>query len=157
MSATTAGRRLRSTKLAIRISSGLAALLFVPILANLADAADREAPPETAAIAGAPSYVRFEPIFVPIIENDQVKRQVGVTLMLELGDGVSQGDVEAKRMPLYDAFFRDLYGYFQDRVGVGGHVDQPYLKARLLRTTNRVMGAKLVKEVLIEQLFERPK
>ena len=157
MSATIAGRRLRSTRLAIRISSGLAALLFVPILADLADAADRDAPPQTAAIANAPSYVRLEPIFVPIIESDQVKRQVGVTLMLELDDGVSKGDVEAKRMPLYDAFFRDLYGYFQDRVGVGGHVDQPYLKARLLRTTNHVMGAKLVKEVLIEQLFERPK
>jgi hypothetical protein len=125
--------------------------------ADFADAADGAQAPQAAAVADAPSYIRFEPIFVPIIEGDQVKLQVGVTLMLQLAEGVTKGDVEAKRMPLYDAFFRDLYGYFQDRVGVGGHVDQPYLKARLLKTTNRVVGANLVKEVLIEQLFERPK
>ena len=133
------------------------AFFCVAVSPNLADAADRAEAPQTAGIAGAPSYVRFEPIFIPIIEGDQVKRQVGVTLMLQLADGVTKGDVEGKRIPLYDAFFRDLYGYFQDRVGVAGHVDQPYLKARLLKTTNRVIGTKLVKEVLIEQLFERQK
>jgi len=101
--------------------------------------------------------VRLDPIFVPVIEGNQVTHQVGVTLMLQLVADGSKADVETKRIPLYDALFRDLYGYFQDRIAANGRVDQNYLKVRLLKTTRRVVGPDLVQEVLIEQLFERPK
>ena len=111
----------------------------------------------TAPVAGAPSYVRLDPIFVPVIEGSQVTHEIGVRLMLQLAENQDKGDVEGKRKPLYDALFRDLYGYFQDRVTTNGRIDQPYLKVRLLKTTARIVGPNLVKEVLIEQLFERPK
>jgi flagellar protein FliL len=147
--------RCRSRSAAILISRRLLAFVWVALFALSARAAE---PAEKAApVAGAPSYVRLDPIFVPVIEGSQVTRQIGVTLMLQLVDGQDKSDVEGKRKPLYDALFRDLYGYFQDRVATSGHVDQPYLKVRLLKTTARVVGPNLVKEVLIEQLFERPK
>ena len=138
------------------ISRLLAALLCAALLApsaRAAESSEKSAP----AVPGAPSYVRLDPIFIPVIEGSQVTKQVGVTLMLQLFSDNAKSDVEAKRKPLYDALFRDLYGYFQDRAAASGRVDQTFLKARLLRTTNRVVGPNLVKEVLIEQLFERPK
>src|SRR5689334_22953671 len=79
------GSRSQSKKRVMRIFSKIlpifAALAFTPP----ALAAGHEAAPET--VAGAPSYVRFPAIFVPIIEGDRVSRQIGVGLTLELAQG----------------------------------------------------------------------
>jgi hypothetical protein len=132
---------------------------IVPIFAALsfalpAMAADREAVPEM--IEGAPSYVRFPPIFIPIIEGDQVTRQIGVTLMLELVKGQEKQPIEEKRLQLNDAFMRDLYAFFQQRAGVKSNdIDEMYLKDRLLKVADNVIGEKVVREVLIQQFFEQ--
>lgn len=134
---------------------------IVPIVAALsvafpAMAADREAVPEM--VAGAPSYVRFPPIFIPIIQGDQVTRQIGVTLMLELAKGQEKEPIEAKRLQLNDAFVRDLYAFFQQRAGVKSNdIDEMYLKDRLLKVADNVIGEKAVREVLIQQFFEQKK
>ncbi|HEY1506489.1 MAG TPA: hypothetical protein VGF92_19455 [Stellaceae bacterium] len=119
-------------------------------------AANRDAVPEM--IAGAPPYVRFPPIFIPIIQGDQVTRQIGVTLMLELVKGQEKQPIEEKRLQLNDAFVRDLYVFFQERAGVKSNdIDEMYLKDRLLKIADAVIGEKVVREVLIEQFFEQRK
>jgi hypothetical protein len=119
-------------------------------------AANRDAVPEM--IDGAPAYVRFQPIFIPIIQGDQVTRQIGVTLMLELNKGEEKQPIEEKRLQLNDAFVRDLYVFFQQRAGVtGADIDELYLKTRLLKVADNVIGAKAVREVLIEQFYEQKK
>jgi hypothetical protein len=134
---------------------------IVPIFSALsfafpAMAANREAVPEM--IDGAPSYVRFSPIFIPIIQGDRVTRQVGLTLMLELVKGQEKPPIEEKRLQLNDAFMRDLYAFFQQRAGVkGADIDEVYLKARLLKVADTVIGTKAVREVLIQQFFEQKK
>lgn len=148
------GTQYRLLLPAIRISRLLAAAVYVALMAVPAGAAENS-PPE--AVEGAPAYVRFDPIFIPVIEGNRVTRQVGVTLMLELIDAKSKSDVEAKRKLLVDAFFKDLYSFFQTRAGAQSRVDQSYLKTRLLRIASRVTGPDVVKEVLIEQFFERKK
>lgn len=107
------------------------------------------------AAPGGPAYVRFDPIFIPLIEGSEVRRQLGITLMLELVADQNRSDVEARRKQLTDAFFRDLYSFFQSRAGARGRVDQNYLKQRLFKVAERVVGPHQVKEVLIEQFFER--
>jgi flagellar protein FliL len=149
--------RYGSRSAAILISRWLLAFACVALFAMSVSAAEPAEKSAHAPIAGAPVYVRLDSIFVPVIEGSQVTHQIGITLMLQLAENQDKSDVESKRKPLYDALFRDLYGYFQDRVVASGHVDQPYLKVRLLKTTARIVGPNLVKEVLIEQLFERPK
>jgi hypothetical protein len=140
----------------MRIFSKIAPIFAVLSFALPAMAADREAVPEM--IAGAPSYVRFPPIFVPIIQGDQVTRQIGVTLMLELVKGQEKEPIEAKRLQLNDAFVRDLYAFFQQRAGVKSNdIDEIYLKDRLLKVAENIIGDKAVREVLIEQFFEQKK
>ena len=155
MSATIAARKWRWRRPAIRISSAVICIALATAPARAADRAGEKPDPPT--VAGGPAYVRLDPIFVPIIAGDAVTQQVGVTVMLQLVEGRDKSDVEAKRVLLYDALFRDLYSYFQDRVAASGRVDQTYLKARLLKTSTAIVGPDLVKEVLIEQLFARPK
>ncbi len=149
-------RRSRSTSPAIPISRLIAALLCVALFAAPACAA-APAPAPAVDPANGPLYVPLDPIFVPLIKGDQVGRQIGIKLTLLLVDSSTKSDVVAKRKQLYDAFFRELYGFFQERVPANGRIDQAYLKTRLLKTANGVVGPHLVKEVLIEQLFERPR
>jgi len=118
-------------------------------------AANRDAVPEM--VPGAPSYVRFQPIFTPIIEGDRVTRQVGITLMLQLKKGEEKQGIEEKRLQLNNAFIENLYAFFQQRVDLKGDIDEAYLKNRLLQVADSVIGKNAVQEVLIEQLFEEKK
>ena len=148
--------RSRSTSPATRISKfWLAALLAVALGALPARAAEEAAKAGAAAVPTGPLYVRFNPIFIPVIKGDRITQQVGITLMLQLKPGEDQADVEAKRHQLADAFFRDLYAFFQDRVALHGGLDEIYLKARLLHTAAAIVGPDAIQEVLIEQLFAR--
>lgn len=139
----------------MRISRKILGILAGIFFALPAMAADREAVPEL--VAGAPSYVRFQPIFTPIIQGDRVTHQVGITLMLQLKKGEDKQDVETKRLQLNDAFIEDLYAFFQQRSEIQGGIDEHYLKTRLLKVADNVIGANAVQEVLIEQLFEERK
>lgn len=131
-----------------------------PLLAGLffampAAAADRSAVPEM--VAGAPTYVRFSPIFTPVIQGDRVTSQIGVTLMLQLNKGEDKEPIEDKHLQLNNAFVQDLYAFFQQHAGIKGGIDQGYLKGRLLKLADNVIGKNAVQEVLIEQMFEEPK
>ena len=130
-------------------------LLAVTIFAMPAVAADRSAVPEL--VAGAPTYVRFSPIFTPVIQGNRVTSQIGVTLMLQLKKGEEKDPVEEKHLQLNNAFVEDLYAFFQQHAGVKGGIDQMYLKDRLLKVADNVIGTDAVQEVLIEQMFEEPK
>ena len=137
------------------ISRKILGILAGIFFAVPAMAANRDAVPEM--VEGAPSYVRFQPIFTPIIEGDRVTRQVGVTLMLQLKQGEEKEGIEAKRLLLNDAFVSNLYVFFQQRVTLRGGLDEIYLKQRLLKVADNVIGKDAVQEVLIEQLFEEKK
>jgi len=126
----------------------------VALFAAPVRAVETQAP---AAATDAPSYIRFNPIFVPVIDGNRVTHEFGVTLMIQLVQGQDKTSVEAKREQLNDAFIRDLYAFFQDRASFNGRVDEAYLKTRLLRAANAVVGPGVVQEVLIEQLLERAK
>jgi len=140
----------------MRIFSKIVPIFTVLSFALPAMAAGREPVPEM--VEGAPSYVRFPAIFIPIIQGDRVTRQIGVTLMLELVKGQGKTAIEEKRLQLNDAFVRDLYTFFQQRAGVKANdIDEMYLKDRLLKVADNVIGEKAVHEVLIEQFFEQKK
>jgi len=140
----------------MRIFSKIVPICAVLSFALPAMAVNHEAGAEL--VAGAPSYVRFPAIFIPIIQGDRVTRQIGVTLVLELAKGHEKQPVEEKRLQLNDAFVRDLYAFFQQRSAVRANdIDELYLKDRLLKVADNVIGDEAVREVLIEQFFEQKK
>jgi hypothetical protein len=140
----------------MRTFNKIAPIVAVLTLVPPALAANREAVPEL--VEGAPPYVRFPPIFIPIIQGEAVTRQIGVTLMLELNMGEEKQPIEEKRLQLTDAFMRDLYVFFQQRSGMKSNdIDEMYLKGRLLKVADNVIGEKVVREVLIQQFYEQKK
>lgn len=103
-----------------------------------------------------PSYVPFNPISISVIDNNNVVKHVGVTLMIRLVNQSDKKHVEAKRLQLHDAFLRALYSFFAANAALHEGIDQKYLKSRLLRAADKVVGPHEVQEVLIEQLYEQP-
>ncbi len=118
-------------------------------------AQEKVAPHERVAAPGAPVFVELAPITVPVIEGSAVTRQVSVVLSLELEGGQSEADLDAKKRALTDAFLQDRYGMFAQRSGAARVADQRTVKARLSRTATRVLGPGVVREILVEQLYEQ--
>jgi hypothetical protein len=127
-----------------------AALLTVLLAAGPAGA--NEAPAKL-----GPTFIALAPIVLPVFEGNVVARQAGVLLSLELVEGKSEADVEPQRRRLVDAFISDLYALFEQRHGADRVIDAPAIKQRLGATADRILGPGIVRAVLIQQAFERPR
>jgi flagellar basal body-associated protein FliL len=131
-----------------------ALLLVVAVLATApALAADRSA--VVMPVPGQPYFVQMAPIFVPVIDQHSISRQVSIAVAVEIADGAKAKDVDEKRPELNDAFLGDIYGYVQQRGGVGAPQGETALKQRLRNTAQRVLGEIAVKDVEIEEFFEQ--
>jgi len=108
-----------------------------------------EAPP-------GPIFVNL-PIFqIPVIEHDRVTRRVSVGIALELVEGVTEDTVTPKKPLLIDAYLSDLYAVFAQRADASRVADDRLVKARLQQIADRILGPGVVRQVLIQQLFEQP-
>jgi flagellar basal body-associated protein FliL len=129
-------------------------LLAIAVLATApALAADRSA--VVMPVPGQPYFVQMAPIFVPVIDQHSISRQVSIAVAVEIADGAKAKDVDEKRPELNDAFLGDIYGYVQQRGGVGAPQGETALKQRLRDTAQRVLGEIAVKDVEIEEFFEQ--
>jgi hypothetical protein len=146
----------RSSARRTTIGAALSIVLVAVFLVTAAPAAESgehgKQPPPT-----GPAFVKIPPIVVPVIEGDKVTRQVGVNLVLELAEGRSADDIAPKQQRLQDAFISDLYGIYQARAGSDRPVSEQVVKARFGRSAARVLGPGVVKDVLIQQMFEQPR
>jgi flagellar basal body-associated protein FliL len=106
-------------------------------------------------VPGQPFFVQLAPIFVPVIDKDRVSRQVSIAVAVEIADGAEAPSVEDKRRALNDAFLSDIYAFVQQRGGIGSPQGASALKARLRSTAARVLEPVAVKEVEIEEFFEK--
>ncbi len=131
----------------------LQGLLLSLLTAVPAAAAEHQAHPEAA--PGTPVFVSLQPIVLPVIEGNTVTRQVGVVLTLELFEGQTALAIEERRRQLTDAFITELHRIYAWRSSADHVVNEVQIKERLLRVANGVMGAGVVRAVLIRQLLEQ--
>ena len=114
-----------------------------------------DAPGDKPAGPDGPLFVKL-PIFqIPVIQGNQVRLQVSVTVALELVQGVSADSIESKKPLLIDAFLRDLYAIFAQRADATRVADDQLIRVRLQQIADRVLGPGVVRRVLIQQLFEQ--
>jgi len=114
-----------------------------------------DAPGDKPAGPDGPLFVNL-PIFqIPVIQGNQVRLQVSVTVALELFQGVSAESIEPKKPLLIDAFLSDLYTIFAQRADAPRVADYQLIRVRLQQIADRVLGPGVVRRVLIQQLFEQ--
>ncbi|MGH7087553.1 MAG: hypothetical protein ACREFQ_01485 [Stellaceae bacterium] len=104
---------------------------------------------------GKPYFVQLSPVFLPVIENNSVPRQVSVALAVEIADGAQVKRVEERAPLLRDALLDDLYRYVQQRGGIGSPEAETALRSILQGTAQRVLRPVAVKGVEIEEFFQQ--
>jgi len=130
----------------------LAAFLFA--VAAPAHAVDREKGAREL-IPGAPVFVDIRPLTLPVIEGNTVRRQIGVLLTLELNEGHVKHEAEEHDRELTDAFITELRRMYAWRASADRVADERLVKQRLHAAADRILGAGVVRDVLIRQLIEQ--
>ena len=107
------------------------------------------------AAAQGPAFLMLPTMTVPVFEGNEVSRQASLVLALELEPGRTETDIAPFRPRLMDALLSELTRIFEQRSSEERLIDAPALKPKLLEVSRRVVGDGLVKDVLVQQAFER--
>ena len=108
------------------------------------------------AAAQGPAFLTLPTLTVPVFEGNEVSRQASLVLALELEPGRNEAEVVPFKPRLMDALLAELTQIFEQRATEERLIDAAALKPKLLEVSRRVVGDGLVKDVLVQQAFERP-
>lgn len=105
-----------------------------------------------------PIFVEFNPIQVPIVDDDSPEQLVNVILALEVDSQADADRIITLAPRLNDAFLIELYGGLStdDLIGDNQLVNVERLKRRLMQAADRVLGEGAVNDVLIQLVSQRP-
>lgn len=114
------------------------------------------APPPPPVPQIQPIFVDLPPMSLPVLGNDKVEQMIAFTVSIEVESMDAASFVKAQRPMIADAILQDLYGAIdKGRMMRGKVVDAELLKAELVKTTTRVIGNNLVKQILLQRLSQR--
>lgn len=131
-----------------KLAAGLACAAFL----LGAPAADAQKKGRTGMAEG---YVVLKPIIVPILQDDGVRSEFAVIVMLELADVDKRNDLVGLKPRLRDRLFRELLQIVTFRASSARMPRLAALKRRLFAATLEVVGPGLVKSLLLGQAYHR--
>ena len=105
--------------------------------------------------AQGPAFLTLPTLTVPVFEGNAVARQGSLVLALELEPGRTETDIAPFRPRLMDALLSELTRIFEQRASEERLIDAAALKPKLLDASRRAVGDGMVKDVLVQQAFER--
>ena len=98
---------------------------------------------------GAAVFLALQPFSAPVVYKNRVRYYVQLGVSLQL-DSESSKDRVYKQMPrLHDAILRDLHGTSVLRPGSKRSINFDAVKSRLLAQAQSILGAEVVRDVLI--------
>jgi hypothetical protein len=101
-------------------------------------------------------HFQLQPFNVPVIHGNRVERIITIIVTLETKGDLNKTKVMAERYHLHDAFLRDIHGVASFRRADGRTIDPKVIKTRLLMISDRILGADIVENVLVHNIFDRP-
>ncbi|MEM6781894.1 MAG: flagellar basal body-associated FliL family protein [Pseudomonadota bacterium] len=103
------------------------------------------------------SFVRLDPLILPIIDGDGVSQVVSLVIVLEAEDQFVAAEVRRLSPRLKDAYIQNMYGMLNRKASLeGGVLKVAEIKERLNKITQKVMGDNQVNDVLLEVVQQRP-
>ncbi len=107
--------------------------------------------------ANVSQFVELSPLILPIVDGSGVNQIISLVVALEV-QGEDTAEMVESRMPkLQDAFIQDMYGVLSRQAALkGGIIQVNYIKERLNRIANEVLGAGSVDDVLLQVVQQRP-
>ncbi|TDI57663.1 MAG: hypothetical protein E2O94_05635 [Alphaproteobacteria bacterium] len=104
---------------------------------------------------GDREYYTLQPFTVPIVRDGRIARHVSLLVTLETRGVANKDKILEARKRLRDSFLRDLHGVMAIRRKDGRPFKTSVLKKRLMAVSKRVLGADIVRDILIEVALER--
>lgn len=136
-----------------RLAVALAALGMI-VLAASAQAAGKSRP-KYERLEGGPYYMQMQRIVVPQILDNSVQKLFTFMLVVEFADAEARERAMTVMPKLTDAFVRDLHVLTSRPAAGENGPDLTVTKKYLLRSSQRILGAEAVKDVLIERTIMR--
>jgi flagellar protein FliL len=104
-----------------------------------------------------PTYVKLEPMVVPILDNDGVSQVISMVVTFEVKDDPTAAEVERLKPRIKDAFIQNLYGMLNQQTAMEkGVIKVAYIKKRLTDISEKVMGENKIKDVLLQTVQQNP-
>lgn len=147
--------RTIGTTTARRLTLALAALGLVALAATAEAAGGGRSRPYFEKLPDGPYYMRIERIVVPKIADNSVPKLFTYTLIVEFADAESRERAKVIMPKLMDAYLRDLHVLTSRPAAGDGAPDPEVTKKYLLQSSQRILGADAVKDVLIERTLVR--
>lgn len=101
-----------------------------------------------------PEFEEIDSLSIPVIRNGKVMKFVLLKVAVELTDGDYRTRVQSYMPRLKDAYLRELHGYFAT-VPVDDPINVRAVTKRLMRASARVLGPGVVKDILVQGVYER--
>ena len=118
--------------------------------AELAQAAEEEG-----GLIMATRFIELQPLVMPIIREGRVILHLTLVMMVELDEPMQREELKQILPPLTDAIFTELHSLFSLRYVQERGYDLPFVKERIYRVTERVLGEGVIKAVLIQSINKR--
>jgi flagellar protein FliL len=107
--------------------------------------------------AKPPTYVKLDPLVVPIMDAEGVAQVISMVISFEVKDEEQAKKVEDLKPRIKDAFITNMYGMLNQKAALdNGVVKISYVKKRLTDLTDKVMGAGVVDNVLLQMVQQNP-
>lgn len=102
------------------------------------------------------SFVKLDPLVLPVVGNDGVTEVVSLVVAIEAPDDAAKAKVTYLAPKLRDVFIQDMYGVLtKDVVMKDGIIQVTLLKDRLRKLSVKVLGQDSVNDVLIQTVQQR--
>lgn len=119
-------------------------------------AAKEQAEKDKAAADAAVAFVKMESLVLPIVGKDGVSQVINLSVTLEVKDELTAKEIEKVTPRLRDAYIQDMYGVLTQKSAMAdGVVQVDFIKARLNKVTEKLLGPDKVKSVLLQTLQQR--
>jgi flagellar basal body-associated protein FliL len=129
-----------------------AALIAAAVLLSIDPAIAADGPPNNAASG---HYYRLDPFVVPIMTRDAVARNLTIVVTLELKNDDKRDDVREKMPRLRHALNTTLLQLVAVQRADNSLPPIASMKRRMLDVTREVTGPDVVRDVLMESVYER--
>lgn len=110
---------------------------------------------EEVGLIAATRFIEIKPLVMPIIREGRVILHLTLIMAVELVHPLEKEEVKQLVRPLRDAIFTELHSLFALRYVQERGYDLPFVKERIYRVSERVIGKGLIKAVLIQRMNRR--
>lgn len=102
-------------------------------------------------------FVELDPLILPVVDNSGVNEVVSLVIAIEVGEAGTKDGIKAMSPRLKDAYIQELYGIMNKNAAMKDSIVQvAMIKQRLNAITQKVLGEKVAKDVLLQVVQQRP-